>query len=85
MQVLRASTELGQELEQRRDSVEGLVPPAACEAVQKAGAKELDQLAYETFLHYKNGTPFLLRHLPKIMKEEIAGVGKIEQEAESCE
>ena len=84
MQVLRASTELGQELEQRRDSVEGLVPPAACEAVQEAGAKELNQRADDTLRHFKDGTPTLLRRLPRILKEEIAAIGKIEHEAEAC-
>jgi hypothetical protein len=76
---------LGRKLDSERKSVRRLDPPAACEGVQKAGAKELNQLAYETFLHYKNGTPYLLRHLPGPMKEEIAGIGKIEHEAESCE
>ncbi|HEY0280131.1 MAG TPA: hypothetical protein VGC32_17850 [Solirubrobacterales bacterium] len=45
----------------------------------------MNQLAYETFLHYKNGTPYLLRHPPGPMKEEIAAIRKIEHEAESCE
>ncbi len=76
---------LGRKLDSERKSVRRLDPPAACEGVQKAGAKELNQLAYETFLHYKNGTPYLLRHLPGPMKEEIAGIGKIEHGAESCE
>jgi hypothetical protein len=76
---------LGRKLDSERKSVRRLDPPAECEGVQKAGAKELNQLAYETFLHYKNGTPYLLRHLPGTLKEEIAGIGKIEHEAESCE
>jgi hypothetical protein len=75
---------LGQKLDSERKSVRRLDPPAACNGVQKAGAKELNQLAYETFLHYKNGTPTLLRRLPRILKEEIAGIGKIEHEAEAC-
>ena len=85
VQVLRAGTKLGEELEQRRESVEGLVPPAACEAVQEAGAKKLGGVAEKTYNFYKNLTPFLHRHLPRILKEEIAGIGKIEHEAESCE
>jgi hypothetical protein len=84
MQVLRASTELGQELEQRRDSVEGLVPPAACEAVQEAGAKKLSGAAETTYNFGKNLTPTLHRRLPRILKEEIAAIGKIEHEAEAC-
>jgi hypothetical protein len=84
-QGLETLIKLGRGLDSRRESIKGLVPPRACEAVQEAGAKELSQLAYESFLHYKNGTPFLLRHLPKIMKEEISGIEKIEREAESCE
>jgi hypothetical protein len=84
VQVLRASKELGQQLEQRRESVEGLVPPAACEAVQEAGAKKLSGLAEATYSFGKNLTPFLHRRLPRILKEEIAAIGKIEQEAETC-
>jgi hypothetical protein len=84
-QALGTVIELGRNLESRRKSIEGLVPPASCEAVQKAGAKKLSGLAEADFYHYKNGTPTLLRRLPRILKEEIAGIGKIEHEAESCE
>ena len=83
-QGLETLVELGRNLESRRKSLEGLVPPAACEAVQEAGAKELNQRADETLRHYKNLTPFLHRHLPRILKEEIAAIEKIEHEAEAC-
>jgi hypothetical protein len=84
-QVFRAGIELGRKLEFRRDSIEGLDPPAACEAVEEAGAKKLSGLAEKTYDLYKNLTPFLHRRLPRILKEEIAAIGKIEHEAESCE
>jgi hypothetical protein len=83
-QVFRAGIELGRKLEFRRELVEGLHPPAACEAVQEAGAKKLSGLAEATYNFGKNLTPFLHRDLPRILKEEIAAIGSIEQEAEAC-
>lgn len=83
-QGLETLVELGRNLESRRKSLEGLVPPAACEAVQEAGAKELNQRADETLRHYKDGTPTLLQRLPRILKEETAAIGMIEHEAETC-
>jgi hypothetical protein len=83
-QVFWAGIELGRKLEFRRESVEGLDPPAACEAVQEAGAKKLSGLAETTSNLGKNLTPLLHRHLPRILKEEIAAIGKIEHEAEAC-
>jgi hypothetical protein len=84
-QALGTVIDLGRKLESKRESIEGLDPPASCEAVQQAGAKMLGGLAEADYYHYKNGTPTLLRRLPRILKEEIAGIGKIEHEAESCE
>jgi hypothetical protein len=84
-QALGTVIELGRNLESKRGSIERLDPPASCEAVQEAGAKMLSGLAEADYYHYKNGTPTLLRRLPRILKEEIAGIGKIEHEAESCE
>jgi hypothetical protein len=83
--VFQAGIELGRKLEFRRELIEELNPPAACEEVQEAGAKKVSGLAQKTYDLYKNLTPFLRRQLPRILKEEIAGIGKIEHEAESCE
>jgi hypothetical protein len=84
-QVFQAGIELGRKLEFRRELIEGLNPPAACEEVQEAGANKLSRLAQKTYDLYKNLNPFLRRQLPRILKEESAGIGKIEHEAESCE
>jgi outer membrane murein-binding lipoprotein Lpp len=84
-QVFRAGIELGWKLEFKRELVEELDPPAACEAVQEAGAKKLSGAAETTYNFGKNLTPTLHRRLPRILKEEIAAIGEIEHEAESCE
>ena len=84
-QVFRAGIELSRKLEFRRESIEELDPPAACEAVQEAGARKVSGFAEKTYDLYKNLTPFLHRRLPRFLKEEIAAIGKIKQEAETCE
>jgi hypothetical protein len=83
-QVSRAGVELAWKLEFRHELVEELDPSAACEAVQEAGANKLSGLAEATYNFGKNLTPFLHRRLPRILKEEIAAIGEIEQEAEAC-
>jgi len=83
-QVFRAGIELGWKLEFRRELVEELDPPAACEAVQEAGAKKLSGLAETTYNFGKNLTPFLHRHLSRDLKEEVAAIEKIQHEAEAC-
>lgn len=83
-QVFRAGIELGRKLERRRESVERLHPPAACEAVQEAGAKKLSGAAETIYNFGKNLTPTLHRRLPRILKEEIAAIETIEHEAEAC-
>jgi hypothetical protein len=83
-QVFRAGFELGRRLEFRRDLVEELDPPSTCEAVQEAGAKRLSGAAETTYNFGKNLTPTLHRNLPRILKEEVAAIEKIEREAEAC-
>jgi hypothetical protein len=83
-QVFRAGIGLGYKLELRRELVEGLDPPAACEAVQEAGAKKLIEATGTTDNFVKNLTPLLHRDISRILKEEVAAIEKIEREAESC-
>src|ERR1700735_1224935 len=52
-QVFQAGIELGRKLEFRRELIEELNPPAACEEVQEAGAKKLSGLAQKTYDLYK--------------------------------
>jgi hypothetical protein len=84
LELAEAFYPLGRELAFKSALVDKLNPPAGCETVQEKGVKSIGSSGLFAAQLQKNLTPFLQKHLPRDVREQIATLRQLEAKSRTC-